>query len=1046
MDSYPIMGVQKVDNYTIDTASSAIYQLWEKVIGDTYLASEFNQAWMLSKFELGDELTKYNCNQHSAVSGGVIYLVCQGKVRLLAFDASLGKEVSIQLLHPNQLFGGDDKFCNQSQEYRAVASSDGIVAQISLQHLDIWLQRYPVLFDYFSQRVQSRQKLIFFKTQTELASIKLPASSNTSVLQKLLPNILSTDISACSLIAELPEGIYWLVNGEIGSISGTSQSPIVGESWGYPNAITSDLISQTDLSLFYLPKEQCDSVAEILPELTSVAVNSREKINNKAEEEDCRVKSEGFQQPSADEGLNQNIQLDNPCSPRKWFGIYPFISQQNSSDCAAACLAMISRYWGKSFSLNTLRSIAHINSIGAEFNDLRNAAETIGYQALGVRGTLNKLESQKLPWIAHYQGNHYIVVWRVKQKSVLISDPAIGKQWVPRSEFEGNFTGYGLLLSPTEIFCLQESEKISWKRFYEFFESYSFLLVKVIIVSIMLTLLGAFLIVVIQIGIDTVITAQHFDSLNIFVLGFLIFGLGRIALTSLRQYLLDYLSNRLDIALTGDLISHILNLPLSFFASRRLGDILSQIQENPKINRFLSRQAISTILDGLMTTIYLGLMAYYSWQLTLIVVSFIALMMCSSALTSKFLKKIGRKYSSDSRMQNSAIVEMISGITTIKTAGAENDLRSHWEKYFTQMMKTRQGGQNLTNSLQLTNNLVNHLGSTTILWYGTQMVVSSQISLGEFIGFNLLIGNAINPMLSLVKLWEDFAEILISVEKLDDFLTTTSEEKAQEALLTLPSIRGEVRFDNVSCHYQGTTNESYSPSQSILHNVSFRVKAGQTIGIIGGSDSGKSTLVNLLAGLCHPDKGRILIDGYDIAQVSASSLRSNLGIVTQEFFLFSGSILENITLYNREFSLEQVKSAAKLAGAHSFIQTLPLGYNTIIGEGGIRLEKLQQQKIALARALIKNPPILIVDELTSSLDSQVEYQFQQNLSRSNHSLLHTSCSSRTIFIVASSLHTIQNTDTILVLDQGILKDQGTHEELIQRSKIYSDLLQQQFKF
>ena len=442
-----------------------------------------------------------------------------------------------------------------------------------------------------------------------------------------------------------------------------------------------------------------------------------------------------------------------------------------------------------------------------------------------------------------------------------------------------------------------------------------------------------------------------------------------------------------------------------------------------------------------MMLVYFGLMAYYSWQLTLVVVGFILPMMCLSAVASLFVKKIGRQYAFDSKAQNSVIVEILTGINIIKTEKAENSLRWRWEEHFTKMIETRTSGQNLTNSLEFASSLINHLGSTIVLWYGTQMAIDAQISIGEFIAFNMLVGNTINPMLSLVKLWNEFPDILTSVENLDDVLTAQSKEKTQKSLTVLPSIRGEVHFENVSFSELGSITPD-SRQGDILQNISFRVKPGQTIGIMGGNNSGKRALVKLLAGLYHADSGRILIDQHDIAQVSPYSLRRQLGVITQEFFLFSGTILENITLYNQEFSLSQAQAAAKLAGADNFIQALPLGYNTLIG-GGINLDAKQQQKLAIARALVKNPRILIIDEANNAVDSLSEYRFQQELACFDRAFIDTTCLFRTTFIVTPSLSSIKDADSILVLDRGVLVDQGNHEELMTKSKIYPSLIQRQ---
>ncbi|MDY6898831.1 MAG: peptidase domain-containing ABC transporter [Cyanobacteriota bacterium] len=1040
MDSYPDLGVQKAVNDTNNSpplaASQAITQLWLEVIGDTKEAYEFNQAWNLREFSLGDELTQYNCVHPSDAICDVLQIVCQGKVRLLAFDESLGKEVSIQLLHRNQVFGGDSAFCNQYREYQAVASSNGTVAQISLKHLDIWLQRYPALFDYFSQISKSRQKLIFFKTLTQLRSAKLLLSQNIPNFEKILPYFLEAEIDEGSpLITAYPsDGRFWLVSGEISSISGKNRPPIVGESWGYPHAIEPDLISRTDLSLLYLPKQNFDLVAEIIPQLKTAEVSFSEEVNNKEVnkvEEDFSVESTNFLQKAPEsEVINEYKQFLNQHPPRGWLRIYPFIQQQSSSDCGAACIAMISQYWGKRFNLNNLRSIAHINSMGAELSDLANASLSLGYQALAVRGSLKKLESQLLPWIAHYQGNHYIVVWEIKNKFVIISDPAIGKRRVPRGEFEANFTGYALLLSPTEGFFSKKDEAISVERFYQFFGNNRFLLLSIIVISILLAFLGLVPAILAQNVIDAVTTAKNFNSINLLAFAFLVFGFGRIALSAVRQHLVDYLSNILDITLIGDFMSHILELPLSFFVSRRVGDIFSQIQENTKIHRFLSRQAITTILDSLMTFISFGLMAYYSWKLTLVVISFLLIKMCVLAVGNLFLKQIKREYSFDFKAQNSVIVEIITGITTIKAEKAENSLKSRWEEYFNQMMKTRSSGQNLANSLQLTSSLINYIGSTIVLWYGTQMVINFQISIGEFIAFIILISNTINPMLALVKLWDEFPDMLASVERLDDVLARETEQKTEKSLAVIPSIRGEVHFENVSFSERTIIGERDLQQGDILQNISFYVKPGQTIGIVGSDNSAKQALVNLLAGLYYPGSGRILIDGRDITQISPYSLRNQLSVIPQELFLFSGTILENITLYNKELSLEEAQTAAKIAGADAFIQKLPLGYSTIVEEAVIGLDATQKQKLCIARALVKNPRILIIDEANSVLDCY------------HRAFIDTSDKLRTTFIISPSLGSLLKADVILVFDRSILVDKGSHEELMTRSKIYPSLVQQ----
>jgi ATP-binding cassette subfamily B protein len=430
-------------------------------------------------------------------------------------------------------------------------------------------------------------------------------------------------------------------------------------------------------------------------------------------------------------------------------------------------------------------------------------------------------------------------------------------------------------------------------------------------------------------------------------------------------------------------------------------------------------------------------MAYYNLQLTFLMLVLILPIIILTVGASPFLKRVSREISKESAEQNSSMVEMMTGVATVKTAGVERSVRWRWEERFTNMVKARVRGQKLSNNLHVAISFMHHICSTAVLWYGATLVIRGEMSIGQFVAFNLLIGNAINPVLSLVGLWDEFQEVLISVERLNDVLAAEPEENPQQQLMALPAVRGDVDFENVSFRY------NQDQQRNTLQNISFKVKAGQTIGIVGSSGSGKSTLINLLAGLYHPNSGRILIDGYDTTHVSLQSLRSQLSVVPQECFLFSATILENITLYNSEYTSEQVIAAAKLAQAHSFIHKLPLGYDTQVGERGAMLSGGQRQRIAIARALIRNPRILILDEATSSLDAESEHQFQQNLARLSRSNTQNPHNARTIFIIAHRLSSVRDADCILVLDKGIVVEQGTHDELMTIQGLYYHLAQQQ---
>ncbi len=1048
---------------------------------DTNIASDFNQIFEICEFQLGEQFVNSSVphTSNNLVHGKQdeqnncsFYIVCQGRVRLLGFDVQQEREVSALVLEAGETFGADELLCNLSEltravnvakskaiaegtAYSAIAASAGFVARTSMQKLKPWLERIPSLRDYLLQQGIWRQCLIFFKTSTDLRSL------TSHQLRQLFPYLVEKRIEKGeSLVESTPSqaGRFWLCSGQIQSRQDAGTPPAVGQSWGHPNPTPSDWIAQTDLVVYQLPTEHWEAAQAIAP----IAANSPEQsepATDRAAQNGHRramVRSGLMNQPriqssppppsgnqqlqphsekhfSSPQAESEQIAFPQPATryrrgPSLWQG-YPFIQQQSASDCGATCLAMVGQYWGKRFSINSLRNLSGVGRAGASLKSLAAASESLGFHAQPVRASLNRLVQRNNPWIAHWQGDHYVVVYRVRGNRLLIADPAMGKRSLSQSEFQTSWTGYALLLEPTAQLQATQSEKTSLSRFWGLLWPYRALVGQIVAASVLIQVFGLITPLFTQIILDRVVVHRSFISLHVFAIGLLLFGVGRIGMSAIRQYLLDYFANRLDLTLISGFIRHTLTLPLKFFESRHVGDIITRVQENQKIERFLTRQAVTAWLDASMAVVYIGLMAYYNWHLTLLVLALIPPIAILTLVASPFLRGVSREIFKEEAGQNSSLVEMMTGIPTVKAAAAERELRWRWEERLTSSLNARFRGQNLANGLQATGGLINTLGSTALLWYGATLVIQEQLTIGQFVAFNMLIGNVINPVLALVNLWDELQEVMVSVERLNDVFSAQPEESPLNPLLVLPQLRGEVRFENMTFRY----NED--SERNTLQNISFEVSAGQTVAIVGRSGSGKSTLVSLLQGLYHPTSGRICIDGHDIRHVSPQSLRSQLGVVPQECFLFSGTILENITLYAGEFTLEQVVEVAQLAEAHAFIQNFPLGYHTKVGERGMNLSGGQRQRIAIARALLGGPRILILDEATSSLDTDSERRFQQNLARISRD--------RTTFIIAHRLSTVRHADFILVLDRGILVERGTHEQLIALQGLYYHLAQQQ---
>lgn len=1035
---------------------SAVFRLFDSIEIDSSRLTQLYSSFTVENFQLGDEIAAFNFNQtsnfiatsaHSEQENSKFYVICQGRVRLLCRGADQRREATAQLLEADEPFGADPLLSQTALPYRAIAASAVQVVSIPASLLAAWLNEFPELRKQLQQQAQQRERLIFFKSLTHLRSTTTQKLAQFAALlepQTIEPN------TALAEVALSHAGRFWLRSGQIQDQNHRDRSPSIGESWGHPAPTPASWTAETRLLIYRLPSAQWDAAIALIPTLLDPAPENSPDAQTAAQgkyipltpdRSSARPAAASLPRepvaPTASETLPrrkpqpQDILFPKPVNRRLLDALhrYPWIEQQSSSDCGAACLGMVARYWGKRFPIHVLRELANVNRAGASLKSLAKAADVLGFQARPVRASLGRLANQPNPWIAHWEGSHFVVVYQVRGNRVIIADPAIGRRSMSQREFQNHWTGYALLLDPTERLRSTDIKQASLSRYLNVLLPYRTTILQVILLSVLIQLFGLITPLFTQIILDKVVVQKSLNVLNVFAIGLLLFGIWSIALSSVRQYLLVYFSNRLDLTLISGFISHTLTLPLKFFESRRVGDIITRVQENQKIQQFLVQQVVLAWLNVLTGFIYLGLMLYYNWKLTLLVLALIPPIVLLTLGATPFLRQVSREIFKEAADQNSVLVEMMTGVATVKSAAAEREMRWRWEDHLTSQMNALFRGQKLGINLQATSGLINTVGGTALLWYGASLVIQDQLTIGQFVAFNMMIGYVISPVLVLVNLWDDLQEVVISVERLNDVFEATPEETAEQSLLVLPALRGSVEFENVTFRY------GEDEDQNTLQNLSFSVQAGQTIALVGRSGSGKTTLIKLLQGLYHPNRGRVLIDGYELRHVSPQSLRSQLGIVPQECFLFSGTILENITLYRPEFSLEEVVEVSKLAEAHAFIQSLPLGYSTKVGERGSSLSGGQRQRIAIARALLGDPRILILDEATSSLDTESERRFQRNLAQIRRD--------RTTFVIAHRLSTVRNADRILVVDRGILVEQGTHEELMALHGLYCHLAQQQ---
>ena len=848
-------------------------------------------------------------------------------------------------------------------------------------------------------------------------------------------------------------GVYIVVQGKVRLIDSANElitNLIIGESFGeatfFPDADFKPYSARAarNLELCYLPPELLLTLVRKYPEIQehlrqqaqkndSLFANSQQNLvltNSEAKAVSIVANNEQKAGRKVNKAYFPDPSLKIGHFWQKVSRRYPFCAQQSASDCGAACLVMIGRYWGKKFSVSRLRDIANVDRNGSSLKGLASAAESIGFTSRPVKASLDKLAIANLPAIVHWSGKHYIVVYQITKDRVIVCDPALGQLSLSHDQFKQDWTNYVLLLQPTAL--LKDAPEVStpfW-QFFELVKPHSIVLFEVFIASVLIQVFGLVTPLFTQLILDRVVVQQSNLTLTAVGLGLLIFGWFQVAMTGLRQYLLDHTANRVDLSLIVGFINHTFRLPLGFFESRFVGDIIARVQENRKIQRFLTGEALSIVLDLLTVFVYLGLMFWYSWKMALLILVIVPPFVILALVATPFLKRISREIFAAHAEETGYLIQSLTGISTVKSMAVEHSVQWNWEDFFGKAIQKNFSGQVIGNRLQVFSATIETTARTALLWFGASLVIRNELTIGQLVAFNMLLGNVISPFQRLIVLWSDLQEVIIAIERINDVIDTDLEEDLQGAnCLSLPPIRGEIEFAQVTFRYHPESD------RNALENLSFTVHPGQTVALVGRSGSGKTTISKLLLGLYLPTAGKIYIDGYDLENISLRSLRSQVGVVDQDTFLFGGTIRENISISQPHADLESIIAAAQQAGAHEFIKEFPLAYETQIGEGGGLLSGGQRQRLAIARALLGNPPLLILDEATSSLDAESERIIQNNLNQ----ILHN----RTTLVIAHRLSTVRNADLILVLDRGIIVESGTHQALMAKQGHYFYLNQQQ---
>lgn len=694
-----------------------------------------------------------------------------------------------------------------------------------------------------------------------------------------------------------------------------------------------------------------------------------------------------------------------------------------AADPGLACLVVIARFHGIAADAGQLRHAAASGNEPYSMDTLVLSARSLGLKARVAPLRTERLARTPLPALALDCNGEHFVIARVEGGGALVLEasaptPAV----VPLDALEARSTGR-MILFASRASLAGELARFDFSWFIPAVVKYRRLLLEVLAVSFVLQLFGLVSPLMFQVVMDKVLVNRTYNTLAVVGVALFACSTFEVVLTGLRNYLFSHTTNRIDVELGARLFRHLVALPLNYFAARRVGDTVARVRELENIRNFLTGQALTAVIDLLCSVVFIVVMCFYSVWLTLVVViSLPAYVGISMALVPTLRQRLNEKFARGADNQ-SFLVEIVSGVETVKAMAVEPQFTKKWE---TQLAAYVAAGFRVTALGNVGQQMIQYVGklvSLATLLLGAKLVIDGGLTVGGLIAFNMMSQRVAAPVLRLAQLWQDFQQTGISMSRLGDILNSRTELPPSRQ--ALPAVRGDIRFEQIRFRYQ-------PDSPPVLEGVSLDIRAGEVIGIVGRSGSGKSTLTKLLQRLYLPEHGTVRIDGIDLALADPASLRRQVGVVLQENLLFNRTVRENIALTDPGAPLEAVMRVARLAGAHDFISELPHGYDTRIEEHGGNLSGGQRQRLAIARALLTNPRILIFDEATSALDFETERVIQNNMK--------AICAGRTVIIIAHRLTAVRHADQIIAMDRGKIVERGRHDELLEKRGYYAHLV------
>jgi ATP-binding cassette subfamily B protein len=989
-----------------------------------------------------------------------VYVLAEGRARAVKRGAN-GEEIALNGLRPGETFGATGLLDPSSIGKRSTtvrASSDVRAYKLDSALFQALLQNHPEIKEYFEVERRHRDLTNFVKLYTILA--KLPAEAlkllaleaETAVVNEgdvvirqgapAGPMFIVEEgkLRATEQDGQCPRNLAFLRKGDLfGEISVARNQPrratvealtpcrlikineaVFGKLYaGFPefrDRIEERIAQYEHKKTARLP---LDFAEEILPA-------------NAASSEQVGARQLDERQTAPQ--LGPFAMSDGHFVKGKRIRRFAYIKQVDEMDCGAASLAMVCRHFGRKVSIARIRQAVNTAVDGTSLKGLCRGAESLGLAARSVKASKGKVGQMPLPAIIHWENYHWLVLFDVDEKRAWVADPATGVRKITRKELDEKWNGYAALFDYTEAFEQAPESKAGFGWMTPFLKPFSGVFAKAfglaVIVSALQMLLPAFT----QVIVDSALV-ENDSGLLAMMIGSMMIALVFMAVAMLVQrYLLSFAAVRIDSASLDFITRRLLALPLSYFAARKTGDIQRRILGVRQVREFLVQNGVNGLTSVAQIAAALVLMFIYSPPLASIFLAVAPLYAGLMKFSSKKLRPAFDELEEAYGKYNAHQIDAIKGIETVKALGAEAGLREKMLNEFHGLASKQFRSSFLMMGYEGATQTVAFLSTSIFLFVAARLVMSGEMTIGAMVAFNSLVAMANAPILTLLSMWDNWQLVAVLLNRMNDIFESEPEQGHEHSekrgqLKPVRALEGRVRLQNVSFQYGGPD------SAKILEDVSIDIPAGKTVAIVGRSGSGKTTLVKCLAGMLEPTEGSIYFDGVEQKKLRYRDLRRQIGFVLQENYLFDDTIARNVAFGEDEPDLDRVAWAARVASAHDFIERMPLGYDTRVGETGVALSGGQRQRIAIARAVYNKPPILIFDEATSALDAESEKAVKENLDQLFRG--------RTSFVIAHRLSTIRDADLILVIEKGKIVEQGPHDELMRRQGLYYYLASQQ---